>query len=303
MTKGYAVVVLAHMLLGRRGMRTASLLCVLTSTFLTSLVGACATEADDDDPVLDDGGKADGFSPPSKGSIDLGAGAGQSAVSFTTEDDELSSMAYVTFELLGPATVTFETKYFATADAAQNDVNRELDTVLYVYKPDGSRWGRYLAKDDDGGWGLRSKLAADLDAGSYRLLVKHKNGSGTPTSNLAFSCEGDGCVSLASIIEDAVSLGEIDPELGKTVELADMPAAVRAAAERATEEIRNRSFPDSDYSADVDSYAAVYRSAADPTIVAYVVLGYGSGEPDYEERIVVGLSLTGDVVYDEVESE
>ncbi|MDX2091365.1 MAG: hypothetical protein SFX73_26130 [Kofleriaceae bacterium] len=279
------------------------------------IAGACATEADDSDPALEGDGKADGFDPPRKGKLRLDQADGVFAVQFSTENRGETSLAYVEFELSGDATVSFETKYHRTEVPAFNAVNKKLDTVLYVYEPDGSTWGNYLSKDDDSGYGKFSKLSTDLPAGKYRLLLKRKNGSGMPVTDVYYSCDGTGCASpppptdgcadgdLACMISNAVAFfGGADPALTKEVQLADMPATVRAEAQRATDEIENRTFEGTDYSAGVVGYYGVYRSATDHTIVAWVVYGTGSGEPDYHDSMIIGIAPDGERVYDEEES-
>ncbi|MEO8702811.1 MAG: DVUA0089 family protein [Kofleriaceae bacterium] len=141
-------------------------------TTLLLIVSACATEADPyADPDLDGGGgKADGTAPVLAG-----------ALAWSAQDVALdSSLTYLTFELSGAADVALET------------TNADLDTILYVYRPDGERWGRYLAKNDDGGAGKLSKLTIALDAGAYRVLVIRK-GSVAATVTLDAACTGAGC--------------------------------------------------------------------------------------------------------------
>jgi hypothetical protein len=102
------------------------------------------------------------------------AGAGGTAVEYL----------YETFSLSGSASVSFETS--AAGDAS-------LDTVLYLYQPTGDTWGAYIAKNDDGGAAKFSKLAKDLGAGDYRVVIKRKTKTGTPSTALVASCTGDGC--------------------------------------------------------------------------------------------------------------
>ena len=135
-----------------------------------------------DDPVLDTN-KADGGDVPyAKGTeawstrtlgFDNGAGAA-------------ADMIYVSFELSGPADITLET------ESAGDDA---LDTILYIYEPTPTKWGAYLAKNDDSGAGKLSKLARHLDAGAYRVLIKRRNGAMTiPKVALTGTCTGAGCV-------------------------------------------------------------------------------------------------------------
>jgi hypothetical protein len=88
--------------------------------------------------------------------------------------------------------------------------------------------------------------------------------------------------------------------LSTKVDLGDLPAPVRTAANRASSQIRARRFAGTDYRARVTGIYAVHRSCADRTIVAYVVRGSGSGEPDYSDGIDIGIDLAGARIYEEV---
>lgn len=49
----------------------------------------------------------------------------------------------------------------------------EVDTVAYLYRKQANgRWGSYVAKNDDSGGTLWSRIARSLDAGEYRVIVK-----------------------------------------------------------------------------------------------------------------------------------
>ena len=122
---------------------------------------------------------------------------------FTDATDSAVDMVYAKFSLSGPATVSFETKHSADPHAATED----LDTVLYIYKPHGGYWGAHLAKDDDGGAATYSKLTTDLDAGSYRLLVRVRHGSGIPITDLVTGCTGDGYASVSTKLRSLGPLG------------------------------------------------------------------------------------------------
>jgi phosphatidylserine/phosphatidylglycerophosphate/cardiolipin synthase-like enzyme len=150
-----------------------------------ALVG-CITPDDGSDPDGDPDfdGKADGTaaSATAKGGVDFAAAR---ELAFADATGQATKLVYATFELSGAATVSLETK---ASDA---------DTVLYIYKPSGDKWGSYLVRDDDSGTGTLSKLSRRLDAGSYRVLVRRKTGTGTPHVSLAASCSGSGCTAPA----------------------------------------------------------------------------------------------------------
>jgi cardiolipin synthase A/B len=151
--------------------------------------GSGAGDDDDsstaDDPVLD-GGKSD-----SGADVPFAKGVMRWSTRTLAFDDERSGaidLVYVSFELSAPADITLETQ--AAGDAS-------LDTILYIYKPTGAKWGAYLAKNDDGGAGKLSRLARHLDAGAYRALIKRRVPAGdTAIAKVAITgtCTGDGCV-------------------------------------------------------------------------------------------------------------
>ena len=164
-------------------MRTLALLSLLT-TF-----GCALDTPDDDDPGADfDDGKADGFSPP-LGQLLAMDRLGPTTIAFADPHGEPVEMVYAEFELSGAATVSFETAFHADPGAEQ------LDTILYLYKPHGAIWGHRLAKDDDGGDGRYSKLEIDLEAGTYRLLLRRRGNVHAPAlTDLISGCKGAGCV-------------------------------------------------------------------------------------------------------------
>jgi phosphatidylserine/phosphatidylglycerophosphate/cardiolipin synthase-like enzyme len=153
----------------------------IVAATLASLGGCVMSQSQDADSDPDLDGKADGSSAILKGALDWDA---PTTLAFTSDDGKPVELVYQTFELSGPADITLET----TTPSAPS-----LDTVLYVYAPTDDRWGAYVERNDDGGAGKLSKLSAHLDAGAYRVLVRRKTATGTPSVALAASCSGDGC--------------------------------------------------------------------------------------------------------------
>lgn len=220
-------------------------------------------------------------------------------------------LIYSELEVFGPAIVTLETKLHTTAVDAWNEINRDVDTVMYLYKPRDT-YGRYLARNDNGGWRKYSKLEGlELDKGIYHVVLKLKPGSNTddynPIVDLVATCSG-ACVEppdqppvcspndLDCMIGNAViPLEGANPSLTAEVSFESLPAAVRPAAQNAIDEIEGLSFPA--YEAGVVGIYAVYRSESDHTIVAYVVYGAGSGEPDYHDGMVIGINPAGTRIY------
>lgn len=134
------------------------------------LAAACtsSTDNDPDDPAAAFGdGKDDGDTPPMKAWLPL-EHAETLDLAFTDASGSAVDMIYADFALSGPATVELAA----------------ADTTLYLYEPDGDAWGYRLAKH-------RDALAANLDAGTYRVLLRRRADQSTAT--LTTSCDGDGC--------------------------------------------------------------------------------------------------------------
>lgn len=149
-------------------------LVTLTST-------ACVS--DDKEPEEEappDGSKDDSFARP----IDHGAiSFGTPAASALTAAEHFHAW---TFELTGDARVDLATSYALLGQ-------RKTDTVLYLYKESPTGWGAYLARNDDTGSSVYSKLSRDLTAGRYRALVKGHLASTTGKFKLTVGCTGAGC--------------------------------------------------------------------------------------------------------------
>lgn len=301
--------------------RNTFILASLIAAPLTVSMTACMEEGDehdDDDPMVD--GKADGSGPPLVGNLVLDEGPQTQGIEFKNEDGSVSRNAYVTFSLSGPAVLYFETKHQESDNQTVDGLNRRLDTVVFVYKPDGDRWGRYLFRDDNSGEGKFSQFDVNLGAGTYHLLVKRKNGGSRRVlaTDLFYTCRGPGCeaappppptcaaTDYSCIIGNAVTpLGGANPALTRefaTVEA--LPPAVRAEARRASTEIDGRTVAGTDYSAEVVGIYGVLRTAEDSTISAYVVHGQGSSAADdFQDGIVIGIDRAGNRVHTEEDSQ
>jgi phosphatidylserine/phosphatidylglycerophosphate/cardiolipin synthase-like enzyme len=155
---------------------------MLRTLAISLVVVGCVTPqdaGDDTDPNLD--GKEDAASPIAKGGVDWSS---PRAAAFADSEGNAVDLVYMTFELSGAADITLET-------VQPSDKN--LDTILYVYKPSGAKWGAYVKKNDDSGADKLSKLTMRLDAGAYRVLVKRRGLTGEPKFSLSGSCSGAGC--------------------------------------------------------------------------------------------------------------
>lgn len=123
--------------------------------------------------------------------------------------------------------------------------------------------------------------SADVASGGSALATCHD----MPSTNAS---------DPAAAVNHAVTpLGGAVTALTTEVALDSLPPAVKQSALQAIEEIRNRRFEGTDYVADLAGIYAVHTSCSDSTTIAYAVLGFGSGEPDYHDGMVYGLALDG----------
>lgn len=99
-----------------------------------------------------------------------------------------------TFALTGPASIHAFTGTSVTS-------RMTVDTVLYLYRQraDGS-WGRYLARNDDADGTLYSSLRRDLDAGTYRVLVKGYSAAERGPFAVQVDCAGAGCAAPSTCL-------------------------------------------------------------------------------------------------------
>jgi hypothetical protein len=91
-----------------------------------------------------------------------------------------------TFELSGDAEVDLTTSYALLGQ-------RRVDTVLYLYRWNGTSWGPYIARNDDYGNTIYSQLVKQLGAGKYRALVKGYLATTKGKFKLTAGCDGPGC--------------------------------------------------------------------------------------------------------------
>lgn len=249
----------------------------------------------------------------------------------STFPDGTSALAD-TFELFGPAVVEISTAFHEVASpenlrawhATEEQIrdaqalrqrDLDLDTIVRLYRRrDNGRWARPIASDDDGGGGRFSHVRAELDAGTYRLLVARSSSEGDAIVDVMASCEGTGCVpapppELSCEMSDYDCLvgGAVDPLDGpndrktRPIDVAELPDAVREPMRAAMREIEVRTMEGTEYTATVVGVFAVFASAGDPTVVAYAVWGSGIDE-DYQDGIVVGFDLEGHRVFEIEES-
>lgn len=106
---------------------------------------------------------------------------------------------------------------------------------------------------------------------------------------------------------DAI-LEAIDPSRGgaaaltNAIEVGDAPASLAGPLSSAVREINERRVPGTDYSAETHAIYEVFATAAKTNVVAYAVYGRGSGEPDYQDAIVIGFDVEGNRVHSVVEA-
>jgi len=175
------------------------------------------------------------------------------------------------------------------AQVTRADLTRAVDyakkhmVAKYDLNSDG------LSRDEISRMSLTGKLAVDL-----ARELKKAGSVDLPTGPVSVTDR----VATAAI-EAAITHDGADQKLTKEVKLAEVPVAVRDALKKAGKEITDAS--NDDYSADVEGYFAVFKSATDKTIVGYAVKGSGTGEPDYQDSFIKGFNLAGKRLVDERE--
>ncbi|MDX2091380.1 MAG: hypothetical protein SFX73_26205 [Kofleriaceae bacterium] len=150
---------------------------LLTSLAVGSFHAGCMSDEEDEDLVIEDGDKADGFGAPvSHGWLSFdGWAGGQVKANY--------KFHAWTFQLSGDAEVDLTTQ------------DSDVDTVMYVYRRNSTtgRWGYPIWRNDDANGDVTSALNRNYGEGVYRVLVKSKDPTGT--ISLTSSCSGDGCPS------------------------------------------------------------------------------------------------------------
>lgn len=286
------------------------------------LASGCAGSERPGDAV-DDDAEADGKSDRATSATLVSVWGATTHATFADGESALADG----FELFGPALVEITTAFHEVAsveqlrgwNATEEDVrdnraqrhrNRALDTTLHVFRrrADG-RWRSPIASDDDGGYGLFSRLRVDLDAGTYRVVVGRAATEGDATVDVTATCEGAGCApapppdpvcgaaDFDCLVAAAVDpLGGANPQRARSLDVTELPDVVREPVLGAMREIEARTMEGSAYVARVVGVFAVLAAAGDPTVVAYAVLGQGIDD-DYQDGVVVGFDLEGHRVY------
>ncbi|MBA2540499.1 MAG: hypothetical protein H0V17_12735 [Deltaproteobacteria bacterium] len=154
---------------------------------LTILGAGCMDSGkpeEDELELLDDAKDDSHRNPTDHGELLFGNGAATAL----TDDERHHAW---TFELSGDAKVDMTTSYALLGQ-------RRTDTVLYLYREGATGWGSYIARNDDYGNTLYSKLVRELGAGRYRVLVKGHQAETRGKFKITVNCAGDGCVSPAT---------------------------------------------------------------------------------------------------------
>lgn len=173
---------------------------------LAALIPACAAPDDkgDEEGALDtaDGlGKDDSFQKPTEHGVLALGGAG---------DARLTSSARFhawEFELTGTGTAQV-----VVSTEPQTAGGAEVDTVAYLYRWRGDRWGSYIAKNDDRDDEdtLWSRIDDELTPGRYRVIVKGYTSTTYGKFRVALGCDGAACAPAASECVFGASWGDLD---------------------------------------------------------------------------------------------
>lgn len=134
-------------------------------------------------------GKADALSSAvDHGALALSPGRSTVVAADISAKERLHSWS---FTLSDQAEVALNTQQFSVMSP------RELDTVLYLYRQraDGS-FGHYIARNDDAAYASESgwsELSIELEAGTYRVLLKGYRKADVGMAALQAICTGSGC--------------------------------------------------------------------------------------------------------------
>jgi len=155
----------------------------LSFAFACVALGGCFAEElekgdEDEAPSVD--GKDDSFQAPTDhGAIGWSVPAGATLAA-------TAKFHAWDFTLSGDAKIVMTT-------GKQTAGGKMVDTVLYLYKEGATSWGPYIARNDDAGDSLWSKITRNLGAGHYRALVKGYAATTTGKFALKVECTGAGC--------------------------------------------------------------------------------------------------------------
>ena len=124
-------------------------------------------------------GKADSFDDPvTHGQLTFGV---PSRAAFT-DDDHFHSWTFTLTET-------------SEVDIATIIGGNNVDTVAYLYRwvNEEERWGEYIGRNDDDRGALSSRIAMELGAGEYQVIVKAHKYAIRGSFELLALCSGEGC--------------------------------------------------------------------------------------------------------------
>jgi len=163
-------------MLTTRGVLTGVILSGLF--FLSACVGVEPQQKGDEDDFPQNGSFDSWYTPTEHGELPFGS---QAAASLTADQ----SYHVWDFTVDGPAHVALTT----------GSSNLALDTVMYLYRQRDDSWGSYYSRNDDFGTGVFSHIDAELDSGTYRVVVKGYKRALRGEFFLQSECDGTGCPS------------------------------------------------------------------------------------------------------------
>lgn len=89
----------------------------------------------------------------------------------------------------------------ATAEIETIPAEEHIDTVMYLYRraPGETKWGSYIARNDDHKGSVGSLIGGSFEAGEYRVMVKGYKDSLRGSFSITGKCEGAGCPAAATV--------------------------------------------------------------------------------------------------------
>lgn len=190
---------------------------------------------------------------------------------------------------------TFELTGTADLDVL-SEVSNNLDTVMFLYRrdPGATNWGRNIAKNDDHGNSLGSRIQIDnAEAGEYRVKLKTAKMLFRGGFELLASCSGAGCPTPVALPTDFAPL----PTEGMTEDCAGEFIDIISSKTKITQAGAFVDFPDPELSG-----LSVLEHKAIGHYVSYWddVVGFGIfGDP----RVTVGIRETASGFVVDVDAE
>jgi subtilisin-like proprotein convertase family protein len=165
------------------GLVATALLCCAPLTLLNT--GCVDDRGDEEELPADEDGKADSARRPTDHGV---LSFGNAVVEELTSAVRFHAWQ---FELSADAQIDTSTSYALRGQ-------RRVDTVMYLYKEGPNGWGPYIARNDNDGNRVYSRIKKSLSAGRYRVMVKGYAAATKGKFTTQVLCSGEGCATVGA---------------------------------------------------------------------------------------------------------